>query len=69
MTSKRIVIHFEDETGREVGFHHRKHAPKREECLLHNGTIYLVQRRWEDVAAVHFGARPERAVEPLGEAG
>jgi len=57
--TKRIVIHFEDETGNLIVSQFRKHAPKVGDVALLNGTPYAVTWRRDSSTSLDFGARPE----------
>ena len=67
MTAKRIVVHFEDDTGAPVCSQPRKYKPAIGDVLMLNGSAYAVQAKRDSSTSVDFYAKPERkAVDDVG---
>ena len=60
MTAKRIVVHFQDETGCAVCSQPRKYKPEIGDVLLLNGSAYAVQAKRDSATSLDFYAKPER---------
>ena len=60
MTAKRIVVHFQDETGCAVCSQPRKYKPAIGDVLLINGAPYAVTWRRDSATSLDFGAKPDR---------
>lgn len=60
MTAKRIVVHFEDETGSSVCSQPRKRKPSIGDVLPLNGRPYAVLAKRDSSTSVDFYAKPER---------
>ncbi|MEN6549143.1 MAG: hypothetical protein ABFE07_24120 [Armatimonadia bacterium] len=59
--TKRIVIHFEDETGASVCSQPRKRKPSIGDVLLLNGRPYAVLAKRDSSTSLDFYAKPDRA--------
>ena len=57
--TKRIVIHFEDETGALVVSQFRKQAPRLGSVTDLNGTSYVIDRERPSRTSHDYYARPE----------
>jgi len=58
--TKRIVVHFEDETGAPVCSQPRKYKPAIGDVLLLNGSAYAVRAKRGSTTSIDFYAKPER---------